>query len=227
MSADRNDPQITGAARSLPQTVLGQLRRLITEGELQPGAKLNERQLCERLGVSRTPLREAIRMLAAERLVELIPNRGAIVARLTLEEIVHHFEVIADLEALSGELACTRITEAELAEIQALHFEMLACHARHDLQGYYRMNAEIHNRINAAAANPVLEKVYHQINHRLQALRFRSNFNRRKWDQAVAEHGEMVEALRARDGQRMREVMLRHVGNKRDVVLAELEAGKP
>jgi DNA-binding GntR family transcriptional regulator len=178
--------------------------------------------VCEALQVSRTPLREAIKRLAAEGLVELVPNRGAIAVSLTEEDVGHTFELMAALEALSGELAAQRITDAEVAELRALHFEMLAAYTRNDLSGYYALNARIHRAINAAARNPVLAQTYDQVNARLQALRFRSNQDGDKWQRAVKEHEKMIDALAARDGAALREVLLTHLYNKRDVVLAQL-----
>jgi DNA-binding GntR family transcriptional regulator len=204
--------------------VAQRLRQMLVENRIAPGAKLNERELSEVLQVSRTPLREAIRMLAAEGLVELLPNRGAIALALSETDIVNTFEVMAGLEALSGELAAQRIQEAELAEIRALHYEMLAAYTRRDLPAYYGLNARIHNAINAAARNPVLTHTYNQVNARLQALRFRSNQDGEKWRQAVAEHERMIDALGARDPQAMRKVLLSHLQNKRDVVLEQLRA---
>src|SRR3954470_24072704 len=102
---------------NLHEHVAQRLRQMLVEGRIAPGAKLNERELCEVLEVSRTPLREAIKMLAAEGLVELVPNRGAIAVSLGEDDIRHTFEVMAGLEALSGDLAAQRITEHELAEI--------------------------------------------------------------------------------------------------------------
>ena len=111
---------------TLHEQVAQQLREMLVEGRIAPGAKLNERELSEVLKVSRTPLREAIKMLAAEGLVELLPNRGAIAVELSESDVHHTFEVMAGLEAQSGELAAQRITDAELAEIKAMHYEMLA-----------------------------------------------------------------------------------------------------
>jgi DNA-binding GntR family transcriptional regulator len=210
--------------RALHEQVAQRLRQMLVENRIAPGAKLNERELSEVLQVSRTPLREAIRMLAAEGLVELLPNRGAIALALSETDIVNTFEVMAGLEALSGELAAQRIQEAELAEIRALHYEMLAAYTRRDLPAYYGLNARIHNAINAAARNPVLTHTYNQVNARLQALRFRSNQDGEKWRQAVAEHERMIDALGARDPQAMRKVLLSHLQNKRDVVLEQLRA---
>lgn len=207
---------------ALHEQVASRLRQMLVEGRVAPGAKLNERELCEVLQVSRTPLREAIKMLAAEGLVELVPNRGAIAVSLTEEDVRHTFELMAALEALSGELAAQRITDEEVAELRALHFEMMAAYTRGDLSGYYAINARIHRAINAAARNPVLTHTYDQLNARLQALRFRSNQDGDKWKRAVKEHEKMIEALSARDGAALREVLLTHLNNKREVVLAQL-----
>lgn len=209
---------------SLHEQVAHRLRQMLVEGRIVPGAKLNERELSEVLNVSRTPLREAIKMLAAEGLVELLPNRGAIAVALTEEDVRNTFEVMAGLEAQSGELAAQRITDAELAEVKALHFEMMAAYTRGDLSNYYRLNALIHAAINAAARNPVLSATYRQVNARLQALRFRSNQDGEKWKAAVQEHEHMIAALSARDGAAMRAVLVQHLNNKRDVVIEQLRA---
>jgi len=210
--------------KTLPASVAERLRDLITEGDLTPGTRLNERTLGERLGVSRTPLREAFRLLAAEGLIELQPNRGAVVVELSLDDVRESFDVMSGLEALSGELACRNVTDAEIAEIKALTFEMLACHARHDLPGYYRLNHAIHDRINVAARNRLLTQVYRTLNLRIQNLRFRSNFDREKWSRAAQEHSQMVEALEARDASRLSALLREHLNRKRDAVLDVLHA---
>jgi DNA-binding GntR family transcriptional regulator len=207
---------------SLHEQVAQRLRQMLVEGRIAPGAKLNERELSELLNVSRTPLREAIKMLAAEGLVELLPHRGAIAVSLGEADILNTFEVMAGLEGMTGELAAQRITPAELAEIQAMQFEMMATYTRRDLSAYYQLNARIHAAISAAAKNPVLSQVYQQVNARLQALRFRSNQDGEKWKRAVKEHERMIEALAAHDGAAMREVLQAHLRNKRDVVLEQL-----
>ena len=198
----------------LHEAVAARLRDLITEGQLAPGTRLNERLLCEQLHISRTPLREAFKVLATEGLIALLPNRGAQVVKMSRDEIVQTFDVMGALEGLSGELACRHITAAELAVIKALHREMAACHRRRDLPGYYRLNRAIHERINEAARNPVLTQVYRTVNARLHALRFRSNFDRTKWDTALAEHEQMLAALEKRDGERLRRILVEHLAKK-------------
>ena len=212
---------------ALHEQVAHRLRQMLVENRIPPGAKLNERELSDVLNVSRTPLREAIKMLAAEGLVELLPNRGAIAVELTEADVLNTFEVMAGLEAQSGELAAQRITDSELAEIRAMHFEMMAAYTRRDLSNYYRLNAAIHRAINAAAKNPVLTATYNQVNARLQALRFRTNQNDEKWKIAMKEHEQMIAALSARDPLAMRTVLLTHLDNKRDVVVEQLRAASP
>jgi len=204
---------------TLPASVAERLRELIIEGEIAPGARLNERALCDRIGISRTPLREAFRVLAAEGLIELTPNRGARVVALSEHDIRESFEVMSALEALSGELACRRVNDAEVAEIRALTVEMHAFHARRDLPAYYRLNRIIHDRINHAARNRLLTQTYRTLNLRIQNLRFRSNLDARKWDLAMKDHRDMVDALELRDGARLATILRSHLRLKSEAVL--------
>jgi DNA-binding GntR family transcriptional regulator len=213
--------------KGLSSAVTAKLRDMIVEGVLAPGTRLNERVLCEQLQVSRTPLREAFKTLAGEGLIEILPNRGAVVVQLSVADIQQAFELMGALEGLAGRLACERITDEEVAEIKALHYEMLAAHARRDLPGYYRLNHQIHDRINAAARNAMLTTTYLQVNARIQSMRFRSNFNQSKWDEAVKEHGAMVDALEKRDGAALSAILQQHLPNKCKAVIANLRATLP
>ena len=212
---------------TLPAAISDRLRELIIEGELAAGSRLNERALCDRLGVSRTPLREAFRVLAAEGLVALTPNRGAQVVALSAADIRDSFELMGALEALACELACERITAEEVTEIKALTFQMLACHARRDLPSYCELNRTIHDRINRAARNRVLAQTYAKLNLRIQNLRFRSNVDEDKWAKAAREHERMASLLEARDGAGLAALMRGHLRAKAEAVLDAMheEAG--
>lgn len=214
------------ARLGLTDQVAARLRTLLVEGRIAPGAKLNERVLAEQLRVSRTPLREAIKLLAQEGLVDLLPNRGAVAVKLTEADIVHTFEVLAGLEAMSGELAAARISDAALSELRAKHHEMLAAFERRDLSNYYRLNAAIHVGINEAAANPVLAATYRRINARVQSMRFRTNQDEAKWRLAVQEHAQMMQALTERNAAVLGRVLAEHLAHKRDVVLGLMRAGQ-
>jgi len=210
----------------LHEHAAARLRTMLVEGRIAPGAKLNERELAQQLHVSRTPLREAIKMLAMEGLVDLLPNRGAVAVRLSETDVMHSFELLGMLEGMAGELAAQRITEAELDELRAKHYEMMACFTRQDLSGYYRLNALIHAGISDAARNPVFTSTYRAVNARVQSLRFRTNQNGAKWQRAVQEHGQMIDALSARDAAAMRQILQLHLQHKRDTVLELMRSGE-
>lgn len=196
---------------------------MIVEGQLPAGSRINERELCESLGISRTPLREAVKVLAAEGLVDITPNRGAFVAEMSPSDVLEAFELMAGLESLAGELACQRVSNEELAELQSLHDDMVKCRKNKDLSGYYSRNRQIHNLIIQAARNQALRQVYETTNRRLHALRFRSNFDVQKWDRALAEHEAILEALKARDSSRLADLLKAHLLLKRDVVMSDLK----
>ena len=204
---------------ALHATAVARLRGMITEGLLAAGSRLNERALCELLGISRTPLREALKILATEGLVVLLPHRGAQVARLSREDVVQTFELIGALEGFSGELACQRIGDDEIAELVQLQAQMATSFQRRDLPTYYRINHEIHERINLAAGNAVLTQTYRTLNARVQSLRFRSNFNTDKWRSALAEHEAILSALAARDAVRLRSLLALHLAHKCEAAL--------
>ena len=204
--------------RSLHRELVVRLRDLINEGELAPGLRITEKDLCGRFGVSRTPLREALRVLANEGLVELLPNRGARVARLTPADVEEIFPVMAQLEALAGELACRHLGEEELAEIQALHYQMVLHYRRRELAPYFALNQAIHEKILAAARNDTLAAMSRALAGRVRRARYIADMTEAEWAQAVAEHEEMLAALVARDGAALAEVSKRHVITKAETV---------
>ena len=197
----------------LAELVAARLRDLIVQDELQPGERIRERELAERLSVSRTPLREALKGLAAEGLVELSPNRSATVANPAPQAIRDLLEVLGGIEALAGELAATRAGDEEIAEIRALHHEMLAAYAREDRLAYFKANQAIHGAIVSAAANPALADVHRRLNARLYRVRYRSNLRNTRWHTAIEEHESILEALEARDAKRLAAIMRAHLGS--------------
>jgi DNA-binding GntR family transcriptional regulator len=206
--------------RPLHEAVIDQLRDLIVQGVLTPGARLNERMLCARFGISRTPLREAIKLLSAEGLVELLPHRGAIVAALQPERLAETLTVMGALEALAGELACRNASDAQVGEIRALHYEMLAQHARGDLAAYFKFNQQIHLKLVEAAGNAVLLHAYRQLNANARRARYMANLSKERWDRAVREHEEILAALSARDAPRLKQLLGDHLAGKLASVLA-------
>ena len=206
---------------SLHDETVSRLRALIIDGELRPGSRIAERDLCERFGVSRTPLREALKVLASEGLVELLPRRGARVTRLSARELRDAFEVVGALEALAGELACARIDDAGIAEIEAVHARMDGHYRRGELPEYFACNEAIHEAINRAAGNAQLTDVYQLMSRRVRRARYLANHSGPRWAQAMREHEEILVALRRRDGTAMAAVMRAHLAHKLETVVDE------
>ena len=206
----------------LHEEVVGRIRAILLDGEIPPGARIPERDLCDRLQISRTPLREALKVLAAEGLVQLLPNRGSRAAKLTDKDMRDLFEVCQGLEALAGELACERIAESEIAEIAAAHAAMVQHHRDEDLLQYYRCNRAIHEAIVAAAGNPVLTGLYASVTARIRRARYVTPMTAQRWALAVREHEAILNALQRRDGLGLSHILRTHLRHKRDEVL---EAG--
>lgn len=202
------------ARPSLHEELVTRLREAVVEGVLQPGAKIPERELCENLGVSRTPLREALKVLANEGLVVLEPNRGARIAEITMEEMEAAFPVIAVLEGLAGELACERASDEEIAAIVERHGDMFRFYDAGDRPNYFKANHDIHNALMAAARNPVLEQHYAMLSSRVERARLLANVSDNRWAEAVEEHRIIVEAVRERDGPKLSALLKTHLNNK-------------
>jgi len=203
---------------SLSVETANRLRDMIIEGELAPASRLSERKLCEDLSVSRTPLREAFKMLASEGFVELQPNRGARVAVLSEDDVQELFEIAGALESLAAELAAEKITDEDLAELKSLHFEMVDRHQRRDLRGYYRLNREIHEKLVQIAGNKNLAKLYEQNSYRIRRARFIVPIDEQQWQTALLEHEAVLNALERRDKYTASWILKQHLRNKFDFV---------
>jgi len=203
---------------TLHDAVLNQIRDMIIEGQLKPGTRINEGQVGAMLGVSRTPLREAIKTLASEGLVEIVPAKGAIVRRFSENDIREVLEVLKALEQTAARMACARASDAGIGEIKALHEEMLRLYAERNRLNYFKLNQNIHSAIVRAAGNTVLAQTHEQLQARIKRIRFIGNETPERWAAAVAEHEDMIVALMARDGERLADVLGRHLDNTVDRV---------
>lgn len=204
--------------RSLHDQVANRVRDLIIEAVLEPGSRIDEAKLIERLGVSRTPFREALRTLAAEGLVVIKPSRGVIVRKLTQEDVQSMLEVLGELERLAGRLACERASESDIADMIALHERMLAHYEVRERMPYYKLNQEFHSRLAALSGNETLQEMQGNLQARLKRIRYIGNEKPEAWAGAVADHEEMVKCLRARDGNALGEAMWAHLQNTWDRV---------
>ncbi len=199
------------ARRTLHVEVLDRLRDLIIEGRLPPGARINEGQIGAQLGVSRTPLREAIKTLASEGLVEIVQAKGAVVRRFSVRDLQEILEVLKTIEQLGARLTCQHADEATLRHLNDLHRRMMDLYALGERLEYFKLNQAIHTGFVQASGNAVLAEMHQTLQARIKRMRFIGNEQPEKWAGAVAEHQEMIEALNRRDGERLAEVVGRHL----------------
>jgi DNA-binding GntR family transcriptional regulator len=199
---------------SLHADIVSQLRDFIVEGHLAPGSRIPERELCEKFSISRTPLREALKAIAAEGLIELLPNRGARVRQFSEADIRNLFEVLSGLDYVAGRIACARITDDAIAAI-----EMYTHYLRRELVDYFRINQKIHQAIVDAAANPVLSANFASFNSIVRRLRYSANLvHRDRLGDAMREHEQIIDALKRRSANELGLLMFQHMQGKCEAV---------
>ncbi|MFZ9447490.1 MAG: GntR family transcriptional regulator [Alphaproteobacteria bacterium] len=208
--AEGQDEQPAAGHGRATQAAVDALRHLVLEGELAPGARLSERAIRDRISVSRTPLREALKILAAEGLLVLEPNRGASVPRFGLEDLRAAYELLAALEEKAGELACQRASDAEIEAIAALHARMVERHAARDRPGYFALNTQGHLAIVDAGGNAAISRAYRAESARVDRFRYVGNRDPAAWSRAIRQHEQMLDALRQREPLLLRETLAAH-----------------
>ena len=195
--------------QSLHLEVADNLRDMIVEGTLPPGQRISENDLCEQFGISRTPMREALKVLASEGLVEIKPNRGTRVSKITLEDIDELFEAVSGVERLCGELATEKMTESELKHLRSLHERMTNYFKNGQRHDYFRLNQETHNLIVQLSGNSELMEVHANIMIKVRRARYLAILSVDRWEESVNEHAGILEAMDARDadlaGKRIRD----------------------
>jgi len=209
--------------RSLHEHIVEILRELVLEGCLKPGERVQELELCRKLNVSRTPMREALKVLAAEQLVELQPSRGAVVTSIRIEEVIEHFEVLEALDAMIGELVASRISDAELRQIEARHREMIEHHHAARRAKYFELNQAVHAELAAATGNKSLIATHLQFSRKIARVRYAANFSQMRWDESADEHEKIIAALRRRDGAALSRLLREHMRATARSVIAVLE----
>ncbi len=203
--------------------VAERLRVLIDSGELAPGTRLNEIELCNTMGVSRTPLREAIRSLATEGLIELQPNRGAIVSIVSQEDVTEILPIMASLEGLGGRLAAMHMDQSKIAQVRKIHDQMISHYKNNEVAEYFETNRLIHELITEGSGNQTLVDTINSLSAKVRRARFTAQMTKESWAKAVSEHEEMIAALEAQDPDRLEAILVQHVETKRATILGSIE----
>jgi DNA-binding GntR family transcriptional regulator len=207
----------------LHEQAADRLRTLIVRGELRPGQSLGEADLSDALGISRTPLREALKQLATEGLVELRLNRSAVVAPFRREELSELFEAVAGIERCAAELAAARMEPRDVERLQALQDKIEWHHGRGELRDYFETNQQIHSAIVDCARNAVLKATHDVLLARAERARFFALSVLGRWDESVREHQEILAALKAGDATRAGQLLGHHVRRTGEIVAETLD----
>jgi len=197
--------------RPLRELVFETLRESIISGQLKPSERLMEIQLADELGVSRTPVREAIRKLELEGFVVMIPRKGAYVADISLKDIADVFEIRRALEALAGELAAERATEEEIEHMERLLFDMAHVIEIKDIDRIVEVDTKFHEALYVASRNQRLGQILSLLSELIQRYRTRTLSNVGRMKIALEEHRGLVEALAARDPDLARRLAQEHI----------------
>jgi DNA-binding GntR family transcriptional regulator len=207
----------------LHEQAAARLRTMIVRGELAPGQQLGEADLSDALGISRTPLREALKQLATEGLVELRLNRSAVVAPFRREELTELFEAVSGIERCAAELAAIRMAPADLERLEALQDRIEWHHGRGELREYFQTNQQIHSAIVDCARNAVLKATHEALLARAERARFFALSVLGRWDESVREHQEILTALRDGEAARAGQLLAHHVRRTGEIVVETLD----
>jgi len=208
----------------LHDQLVERLRNMIIEGELQPGSRVAESRLCTRLGVSRTPLREALKVLSVDGLVQILPNKGATVVQVTLKQAEETLTIMGALEALAGELACTRAARQQVSKARSAYNAVLEQSCSGKELPYLELNDVVLKAIFDAADNATLSETHEKLEVRLSVLRFVAPGSPPRWREAIEDHKAMLKALEASDGAGLAKAVHRQVRHRLEMLGIALNA---
>ena len=171
-------------------------------------------KLCETMGISKTPMREALRVLSVEGLIRLVPNRGAFVTKPEFEEIAEMFDVMSLLEGFCAHRACEKMTSRKFAHLEKLHAKLEENFERHDQEEYIRVNHQYHSLVQEIAGNRTLNQIVDGLRKKILLYRFQSLNLPDRFASSIREHRDLLEAFRQRDDSRAEALMRQHLQNQ-------------
>ncbi len=207
----------------LRDVVFKTLRQAILTGELKPGERLMEIHLANRLGVSRTPIREAIRKLELEGLVTMIPRRGAEVAQITVKNLKDVLEVRKALDALAIELACERITEEELVALEEACIKFEEATLTKDARLIAKEDVELHHIIVKASRNDKLDQMVNNLAEQMYRYRFEHVKDAAQHQRLIEEHKIILESLRSKNNNKASEAVKIHIDNQEKAIMIQIQ----
>lgn len=204
--------------KTLHEEIAYNLREMIMSAELKEGDKIKEDELCALMDISKTPLREALRVLSTEGLIKLIPNRGAFVSTPTFEEIKEMFDVMSVLEGACARAAAEKVSDKDFASLKKLHNKLEENFSRRDQKEYIRINNQYHSFVQDLAGNRILNQIVNGLRQKILLYRFQSLNLPERFDQSIAEHRDLLEAFRKRNPQKAESLMRSHLRKQCDAL---------
>ena len=204
--------------KTLHEEIADNLREMIMSGELSEGDKIKENELCDLMGISKTPLREALRVLSAEGLIRLIPNRGSYVTTPTFEEIKEMFDVMSVLEGVCARTAVEKMSDRDLSKLEKLHQKLEKNFRRKDQKEYIHQNNLYHAFVQELAGNKTLNQIVNGLRQKILLYRFQSLNLPGRFEQSIQEHRDLIEAFRKKDSKKAETLMRRHLKTQCDAL---------
>ena len=200
------------ARTSLHSEVTARLRSLIVESHIKPGERVPELEIGRDMGVSRTPIREALKVLASEGLVELLPLRGAVVKTFSRKDAADMLEVMGMLESFAAQKAC-KAEQKRIDQVLAMHDKMKTLYAKGKRPEYFELNQKIHDALVDMADNESLTMVHNILSKRMRSLRYSGNSTPDNWRGALEDHELIAQALKQRDEKKIKKAVETHFQN--------------
>lgn len=204
--------------KTLHEEIANNLREMIMSGELREGDKIRENELCVMMGISKTPLREALRVLSAEGLIRLIPNRGSYVTTPTFEEIKEMFDVMVVLEGVCARTAVEKMSDQAFSKLESLHEKLEKNFKRRDQKEYIQQNNLYHAFVQELAGNKTLNQIVNGLRQKILLYRFQSLSLPGRFEQSIAEHRSLLEAFRERNPKKAEKLMTSHLKKQCDAM---------
>lgn len=204
--------------KTLHEEIANNLREMIMSGELREGDKIRENELCDLMGISKTPLREALRVLSAEGLIHLIPNRGSFVTTPTFEEIKEMFDVMVALEGVCARTAVEKMSDQDFVKLDNLHRKLEQNFKRKDQKEYIRQNNLYHAFVQELAGNKTLNQIVNGLRQKILLYRFQSLNLPGRFEQSIKEHRSLLAAFRNRDSGKAESLMKSHLKKQCDAM---------
>ena len=213
-----------GSSLTLAERLREKLEGAIAAGQLEPGSRLDEQEIAQRFGVSRTPVREAFRLMAANNLVELRGRQGATVRSIKAQVLIEMFQVMAELEGLCARLAARRVSPGWAEQISEIHQRVVAASKSGDVDEFYDINQEFHEAIYEASRNVFLAEQTRKLRNQVAAYRRRVTHMPNRIADTIREHEAIMQAILAHDPERAHSTMRDHVNLLGDNLLDFLAA---